>query len=314
MSESPLMWISFLVVVLSLLALDLGVFNKKDHEISIKESLLTSLFYICMAVLFGLWEWYRLGLDSFAEYMTGFFVEKSLALDNIFLISLIFSSLSIPLKYHHRVLFWGIVGVIVLRGIMIGLGAQIIKQFSWTLEIFAIFMLFTGIKMLFMSHAPVDIENNKLLKFMRKHLNITDQLHEQQFLVYQKDEKTQSKKLFITPLFVALIMIEFIDLIFAADSIPAIFSITQNPYIVYTSNIFATLGLRSLYFALASIIERFYYLKYALAIVLIFIGSKVLIANWFGIHITPLVSLMVTLGLLIGGCIYSIIRGMRSAH
>ena len=238
-----------------------------------------SAFYILMALIFGMWIWQIKGLNGFAEYITGFLVEKSLALDNIFLISLVFSSLSIPLKYQHRVLFWGILGVIVLRAIMIGLGVQIITHFEWILYIFAAFMIFTGIKMFFMSNKPVEISQNPLLIWMRKHLRITDKLQGQKFFVYQNVDQSKTQKLFVTPLFISLIMVEFIDLIFAVDSIPAIFAITQDPYIVYTSNIFAILGLRALYFALASIIDRFYYLKYALAAVLIFIGSKIFIAD-----------------------------------
>ncbi|MFN5381920.1 MAG: TerC family protein, partial [Alphaproteobacteria bacterium] len=288
-------WGIFIFVVLTLLILDLGVFHKKDREIGFKESLWMSAFYILMALFFGVWVWYIKGLDSFAEYITGFLVEKSLALDNIFLISLVFSSLSIPLKYQHRVLFWGILGVIVLRAIMIGLGVQIITRFEWILYIFAAFMILTGIKMFFMSNKPVEISQNVLLIWMRNHLNITDKLHEQKFFVYQSIGQSKTPKLFVTPLFISLVMVEFIDLIFAVDSIPAIFAITQDPYIVYTSNIFAILGLRALYFALASIIDRFYYLKYALAAVLIFIGSKIFIADAFNLaKIPPMLSLAIT--------------------
>jgi tellurite resistance protein TerC len=309
MEKSLLIWGIFIAVVLILLILDLGVFDKKDREIGFKESLWMSGFYILMAVLFGLWVWYIKGLDSFAEYITGFLVEKSLALDNIFLISLVFSSLSIPLKYQHRVLFWGILGVIVLRAIMIGLGVQIITRFEWILYIFAAFMIITGIKMFFMSSKPVEISQNPLLIWMRKHLNITDALHGQKFFVYQHVAQSKTKKLFVTPLFVSLVMVEFIDLIFAVDSIPAIFAITQDPYIVYTSNIFAILGLRALYFALASIIDRFSYLKYALAAVLLFIGSKIFIADALNLEkIPPMLSLTITVTILALGVLCSFLR------
>jgi tellurite resistance protein TerC len=309
MEKSLLIWGIFIAVVLILLILDLGVFHKKDREIGFKESLWMSAFYILMAVLFGLWVWYIKGLDGFAEYITGFLVEKSLALDNIFLISLVFSSLSIPLKYQHRVLFWGILGVIVLRAIMIGLGVQIITRFEWILYIFAAFMIITGIKMFFMSSKPVEISQNPLLIWMRKHLNITDKLHDQKFFVYQDVPQSNTKKLFVTPLFISLVMVEFIDLIFAVDSIPAIFAITQDPYIVYTSNIFAILGLRALYFALASIIDRFYYLKYALAAVLIFIGSKIFIADALNLaKIPPMLSLTITVTILALGVLCSFLR------
>ncbi len=312
MENSIFMWGIFISIVLTLLALDLGFFHKEDKEIGVKESLWMSAFYMLISVIFGLWVWHIKGLDSFAEYITSFLVEKSLALDNIFLISLIFSSLSIPLKYQHRVLFWGILGVIVLRAIMIGLGVQIITRFEWILYVFAAFMIFTGIKMFFISDKPVDIAENPLLIWMRKHLNITDKLHGQKFWVYETASNSQVKKLFITPLFVSLIMIEFIDLVFAVDSIPAIFAITQDPYIVYTSNIFAILGLRALYFALAAIIDKFYYLKYALAVVLVFIGSKIFIADAFNLaKIPPVVSLTITLTILGAGVAYSFIKAKK---
>ncbi|MCP5369372.1 MAG: TerC family protein [Rickettsiaceae bacterium] len=307
------MWIIFILIVLALLTLDLGFFHKKDREIGFRESIWMSSFYMLIAIIFGLWVWYIKGLGSFAEYITGFLVEKSLALDNIFLISLIFSTLSIPLKYQHRVLFWGILGVVVLRAIMIGLGAHILNKFDWVLYIFAAFMIITGIKMFFMSHKPVDIADNLLLIWMRKHLNVTEKLHDQKFYIYQIDPKSQKEKLFVTPLFIALVMVEFIDLVFAVDSIPAIFAITQDPYIVYTSNIFAILGLRALYFALASIIDRFYYLKYALAVVLIFIGSKIFIADALGIaKIPPILSLIITLSILFSGVLFSFTKKTKN--
>ena len=309
MDDSLPILVVFISIVLTLLALDLGFFHKKEREISFKESVLMSVFYIMIGITFGLWIWYIKGLESFAEYITGFFVEKSLALDNIFLISLIFSNLSIPAKYQHRVLFWGILGVIILRAIMIGLGAHILSKFHWILYIFAAFMIFTGIKMIFIPHKSIDISKNALLIWLKKHLNITNRLHEQKFYVYQKDPKSKINKIFVTPLFIALVMIEFIDLVFAVDSLPAIFAITQDPIIIYTSNIFAVLGLRSLYFAIASIIDRFYYLKYALAIVLIFIGSKIFLAEALGIlKIPPIISLVVTISILAGGVAYSWIK------
>lgn len=304
-----LAWILFILIILTLLVIDLGVFHRKDHKITFKESLWMSCFYVVIALIFGLWIWYIRGLDSFAEYITGFLVEKSLALDNIFLISLIFSSLSIPPKYQHRVLFWGILGVIILRFMLIGLGAHIVARFEWILYIFAAFMIFTGIKMFFISHKPVKISNNPLLLWMRRHLNITEKLHDQKFFIYQNLSGSKSKKLFVTPLFIALVMIEFIDLIFAVDSIPAIFAITQDTYIVYTSNIFSILGLRALYFALASIIDRFHYLKYALATVLIFIGSKIFIADALNLtKIPPILSLIITFLILGLGVFWSFIK------
>lgn len=309
MSKPLWMWAVFLAIIAILLIVDLGLFNKKDHEIGVKESLWLSAFYISVALLFSLWIWYQLGSQSWAEYLTGFLIEKSLSLDNIFVISLIFSSLAIPLKYQHRVLFWGIIGVIVLRAIMIALGAQLISEFSWVLYIFAAFMIFVGIKMCFPSKKTLDIKDNRLLKFMNKHLPVVHELHDNKFLVRLFDPQKQVFRYFLTPLLVALILVELTDLVFAVDSVPAIFTITKDPYIVYTSNIFAILGLRSLYFALGSILNRFYYLKYALALVLIFIGSKVFIADMLGIAKIPaFLSLGVTFGLLCAGCIYSVYK------
>lgn len=306
-------WILFIIIIITLLALDLGIFHRKSKAIGFRESLWMSLFYIAMGIIFGFWVWYLKGINGFAEYITGFLVEKSLAMDNIFLISLVFTTLSIPAKYQHRVLFWGILGVIILRAIMISLGVKIITHFEWVLYIFAAFMIFTGIKMFFISNKKVDMSNNRLLIWMRNHLNITEKLHDEKFFVYQKNPQNNAKKLFVTPLFIALIMVEFIDLIFAVDSIPAIFAITQDPYIVYTSNIFAILGLRALYFALASIIDKFYYLKYALAVVLIFIGSKIFIADALNIvKIPPLWSLSITFLILFSGIFFSFVKNRSS--
>lgn len=313
--DKPLwMWGAFLGVVIVLLILDLGVLHKKDKEIGIKESLLMSAFYITIGLLFGGFVWLELGANSGKEYITGFIVEKTLAMDNIFVISLVFTYFAVPRIYQHRVLFWGILGVIVLRAIMIGLGATIVSEFSWVLYIFAAFLIFTGIKMLFMIDHQVDIANNPLLKFMRKRMKITDELHGNKFSVKLPDPNNPNKMVrWFTPLFVALVIIEFVDLIFAVDSVPAIFAITTDPYIVYTSNIFAILGLRALYFALDAVIHRFKYLKYSLAIVLIFIGGKVFVAGALGIDkVPPSISLSVTLALIAGGIIYSLIKTKKA--
>jgi tellurite resistance protein TerC len=303
------MWAIFISIIVFLLAFDLGVLHRKEREISIRESLWMSAFYILIALVFGAWIWFELGETSGEEYLTGFIVEKTLALDNIFVISLIFTYFAIPPIYQHRVLFWGILGVIVLRAIMIGLGATLVAQFSWVLYIFAVFLILTGIKMLYMGEKPPEIANNPLLKFLRKNFRISDQLHGKDFTVKLPDPKTGKLATYATPLLTALILIEFVDLIFAVDSIPAIFTITLDPYIVYTSNIFAILGLRALYFALAAVIERFKYLKPALAWVLIFIGSKTFIADAMGLEKFPAsVSLGVTLALIAGGIIVSLYK------
>ncbi|WP_197723602.1 TerC family protein [Asticcacaulis excentricus] len=308
--DKPLwMWAGFIGIVIALLAFDLGVLHRKTHEVSIRESLWMSAFYIAIALAFGGWVWWSLGDQAGKEYLTGFIVEKTLALDNVFVISLIFTYFAIPPLYQHRVLFWGILGVIVLRGIMIALGATLVSQYSWVLYVFAVFLIFTGIKMLFVGDKHPDIGNNPLLKLMRRVFPISAGLDGQKFLTRQPDPKTGKWRTYATPLLVALALIEFVDLIFAVDSVPAIFTITLDPFIVFTSNIFAILGLRALYFALAAIIHRFRYLKPALAIVLIFIGSKTFIADAMGLEKFPAnISLGVTLGLIAAGVIVSLIK------
>jgi tellurite resistance protein TerC len=296
------MWAVFLSLVLALLALDLGVLHKGSREIGIRESLFLSFFYITIGLAFGGWIWFQSGEQPALEYLTGFVVEKSLAMDNIFIIAMIFSYFAIPRQYQHRVLLWGILGVIVLRGIMIAGGAAIVENFHWVLYLFAAFLVITGIRMLFSSGHDTDLENNRVLKFLRSHLPVTKKLHGDNFTVRETDPATGKLKTFITPLFLALIMVELADLVFAVDSIPAIFAITTDPFIVYTSNIFAILGLRALYFALAALIHRFAYLKYALAAVLIFVGSKIFVADMLGIaKIPPALSLGVTISLLAAG-------------
>ncbi|MFN3808599.1 TerC family protein [Asticcacaulis sp.] len=308
--DKPLwMWAGFIGIVMALLAFDLGILHRKTHEVSIRESLWMSAFYIAIALAFGGWVWWSLGDQAGKEYLTGFIVEKTLALDNVFVISLIFTYFAIPPLYQHRVLFWGILGVIVLRGIMIALGATLVSQYSWVLYVFAVFLIFTGIKMLFVGDQHPDIGSNPLLKLMRRVFPISASLDGQKFLTRQPDPKTGKWRTYATPLLVALALIEFVDLIFAVDSVPAIFTITLDPFIVFTSNIFAILGLRALYFALAAIIHRFRYLKPALAIVLIFIGSKTFIADAMGLEKFPAnISLGVTLGLIAAGVLISLIK------
>lgn len=309
------MWAIFIGVVLVLLVLDLGVFHRKIREISVRESLWMSAFYITIALLFGLWVWRQLGAQAGSEYITGFLVEKTLAMDNVFVISLIFTYFAVPAAYQHRVLFWGILGVIVLRGLMIGLGAALVAEFGWVLYLFAAFLIVTGIKMLVMGDEKPDIENNPVLKLLRRMFRITPILHKERFFVRQPDPKTGKVVTWITPLFVGLILVEIVDLIFAVDSIPAIFAITTDPFIVYTSNIFAILGLRALYFALAAVIDRFVYLKQALALVLIFIGSKVFLADVIGVEKLPAwLSLVITVGLIGGGVVYSLYRTRANAR
>lgn len=304
LGKAAWVWLTFLGVVVTLLAFDLGVLHKDDHEIGVRESLLLSAGYISVAVAFGAWVWWYLGAQAGMDYYTGFMIEKSLSMDNVFVIALIFSFFAIPRQYQHRVLFWGILGVIVLRAIMIGLGATLVSQFSWVLYLFGAFLVLTGIKMWFMVDHEPDIANNPLLKWLKKHMRVTDGLRGSAFWVREPDPKTGRVERFATPLFLALLLVEFVDLIFAVDSVPAIFAITTDPFIVYTSNIFAILGLRALYFALAAMIHRFKYLKYALALVLVFIGSKIFLVGFIG-KVPAVVSLSVTFGLIAGGVVVS---------
>ena len=301
------MWLLFIGVVVALLAFDLGVLHKDDHQIGVAESLRMSAMYIILGLSFAGFVYWQMGTEPAAQYLTAFVVEKTLAMDNIFVIALIFGFFAIPREYQHRVLFWGILGVIVLRGIMIGLGATLVEHYSWVLYVFAVFLIFTGIKMLFVDEASHDLSGNKLVQFMRKRFRVTDELHGNSFIVKQPDPRTGKLVRFATPLLLALVMIEIADLVFAVDSVPAVFTITTDPYIVYTSNIFAILGLRALYFALSAILHRFAYLKYALSILLVFIGSKIFIADLMGWEkFPPTWSLGITFAILGAGVVFSL--------
>lgn len=301
-------WLAFLGIVVLLTAFDLGFLHKEDKEMGIAESLKLSAFYIGIALAFGIWVWFQKGADLGMKYYTGFFIEKALSIDNVFVISLIFTYFAIPAKYQYRALLWGIIAVIVLRGIMIALGAALVEQFYWTLYIFAVFLVGTGIKMLVKGEQEMDVANNPVVRFANKHFRVTKELHGQKFLVKVQDEKTGKMVRAMTPLLLALIVINIADLIFAVDSVPAIFAITTDTFIVYTSNIMAILGLRALYFALAAMVHRFHYLQFALALVLIFIGSKIFISDFLmgGAKFPPVLSLAVTFGLILGGILFSL--------
>lgn len=303
------MWCAFLAIVVALLVLDLGVLHKKHREIGVLESLLMSLGYLTLGVAFGGWVWFSLGQQSAIEYLTGFVVEKSLAMDNVFVIAMIFSYFAIPRQYQHRVLFLGILGVLVLRAIMIAAGAALVSEFAWVLYIFAAILILTGIKMITMVGKSHDLAANPLLRFLKRRLRVTDELHGERFFVRLPDPGTGQPANFATPAFLALIMIEVADVIFAVDSVPAIFAITSDPFIIYTSNIFAILGLRALYFALAALVHRFTYLKQALAVLLIFIGAKIFVADLLGWEKFPAgISLGVTFAILATGILWSLWR------
>ncbi|MBK9432412.1 MAG: TerC family protein [Sphingomonadales bacterium] len=301
-------WLSFIGLVATLTAFDLGFLHKEDKEMGIGESLKLTAFYIAIALAFGVWVWMQKGADLGMKYYTGFFIEKALSIDNVFVISLIFTYFAIPAKYQYRALLWGIIAVIVLRGIMIALGAALVEQFYWTLYLFALFLIATGIKMLFSGDQEMDVESNPVVRFMNKHFRVTPELQGEKFIVKVPDDKTGKMVRAMTPLLLALIVINLADLVFAVDSVPAIFAITTDTFIVYTSNIMAILGLRALYFALAAMVHRFHYLKYALALVLVFIGSKIFVADFLlsGGKFPPVLSLGVTFALILGGIGFSL--------
>ena len=310
-------WMAFLAIVGTLTAFDLGFLHKEDREMGIGESLKLTVFYIGVALAFGGWVWFAKGADPGMQYFTGFFIEKALSIDNVFVISLIFTYFAIPPKYQYRALLWGICAVIMLRGVMIAGGAALVNEAYWVLYIFAAFLIATGIKMFFAGDKPVDIAGNPVLRFISSHIRVTPELHNQHFFVRVPDPRTGRLVTAATPLFLALVVINLADLVFAVDSVPAIFAITTDTFIVYTSNIMAILGLRALYFALAAMVHRFHYLKYALAAVLVFIGTKIFIADFIlgGDKFPPAVSLAVTFGLILAGISYSLwkTRGAEEA-
>ncbi|MBK9586122.1 MAG: TerC/Alx family metal homeostasis membrane protein [Alphaproteobacteria bacterium] len=308
--QEAFMWAVFFVIVPVVLYLDLHVFNKKDHVIGLEESLRMSGAYFGLGLLFGLYVWYNMGDDHALNYYTAFVIEYSLSLDNLFVITVIFSTFAIPKEYQHRVLVWGIIGVILMRGVMIGAGAAIVHQYSWVLLLFAAILIVTGIKMLMMKSHDEEIdsfEDKAYVKFLKKHINFTTELHGHDFWVQKKISETSEKMgWFATPLLLALVIVEVTDLMFAFDSIPAVLAITTEPYVVYASNIFAILGLRALFFAVENLLSRFILMKYALSIVLIFIGGKVFYNEYVG-HISPAISLAITLFILLSGMVFSVL-------
>jgi len=303
-------WLAFLGLVVALTAFDLGFLHKEDREMGIAESLKLSAFYIGIALLFGVGIWYARGAEQGMQYYTGFFIEKALSIDNVFVISLIFSYFAIPAKYQYRALLWGIMAVIVLRGLMIAGGAALVSEAYWVMYLFAAFLIFTGVKMFFAGDEPMDVGNNPIVRFISRHMPVTQEQHGERFFVKTVNPKTGKLVTAATPLFLALVVINLADLVFAVDSVPAIFAITTHTFIVYASNIMAILGLRALYFALAAMVHRFHYLKYALAAVLVFIGAKIFVSDFVldGDKFPPALSLGVTLGLIATGIVYSLFK------
>jgi tellurite resistance protein TerC len=292
------LWVGFNVFVLALLALDLGLLHKGEKQITVRHALLLSLGYLVLALLFAAGMFVFMGEAAGYQFLTGYLIEKSLSVDNIFVFVLIFSHFAVPPQYQYRVLFWGILGALVLRATLILVGAAVIDAFHWVIYLFGAFLIFTGIKMLITVGEEPDIDNNRIVNFMRRRFRVTDEFVGSKFFVMNNGVR------YMTPLFIVLILIELTDVVFALDSIPAIFAITTDPFIVYTSNVFAILGLRALYFALAGIIHRFHYLKYGLSLVLVVVGTKMVLNAWFGTKIIPTeVALLIT-AVLIAGSIF----------
>jgi tellurite resistance protein TerC len=351
-----MIWIAFIAFVLLMLALDLGVFHRNAHVVSVKEALAWSAVWIAMGLAFAVFvylaydgQWFGLGtvadaVDGLAnngstaaeKYLTGYVVEKSLSVDNIFVISMIFTFFAVPPLYQHRVLFWGIVGALALRGVMIALGAKLIAEFHWVLYLFAVFLILTAVKMLFLKTEHTDPNKNVVVRLTRRMFPVTAKFHAEHFIVragapasYESEvpgapampdevvEKARPGTLLLTPLALALVMVETTDLIFAVDSIPAIFAITGDPFLVFTSNVFAILGLRSLYFALAGMVQKFRYLRAALAMVLMVVGVKMLLAESLklvlGKHFN-LYLLIVVLAILAAGVAASLIAERRDTN
>jgi len=297
------MWIGFNLLVLALLALDLGVLHRKGREIGVREALLLSLGYIVLALAFGGGVHYVLGPKAATEYLTGYLIEKSLSVDNIFVFVLVFVHFAVPRVSQHKVLFWGILGALVMRAALIVAGAAVLEAFHWLIYVFGAFLVFTGVKMLVTVGQEPNLEQNRVNRFMRRHFRVTDGYEGDRFFV------RRNGLLHITPLFIVLVLIEFTDVVFALDSIPAIFAITTDPFIVYTSNVFAIMGLRALYFALAGVIHRFHYLKYGLSLVLVLVGGKMVVNAWFGGKIVSTeAALAATAGIILASILISLAK------
>ena len=294
---TPLMWGVFGVVVVTALALDLFVFHREAHEVRFREAAVWVAIWMSLATAFGFWTWYEAGAERGLEFFAGYLIEQALSVDNIFVFIIIFKYFGTPPEYRHRVLFWGILGAVVLRGVFVVLGVALISQFRWILYIFGVFLVYTGIKILRHSEMEMDPAQNPAIRFLQRHMRIVNRHEGQKFLV------RQDGKLWATPLLVVLLVIEATDVVFAVDSIPAIFGVTDDPFIIFTSNIFAVLGLRALYFVLHGLMNKFDFLHYGLGLVLAFVGVKMLASEW--VHIPIQWSLGVIVALLGGSILIS---------
>jgi tellurite resistance protein TerC len=296
---TPLLWIGFNIFVLGSVALDLGVFNRRLHKVGLPEAFRSTLLWIALSVLFGFGIWRFAGYEHAVEFFTGYLIEKALSVDNLFLFLVIFRTFAIDERFQHRMLEWGIVGALIMRGLMIFAGTELIEKFSWVMYIFGAFLVYAGIHMLFARKEKIRPEQSWFFRFANRHLRLTRDYHGEHFFV-RKD-----RKLFATPLFLVLLVVEITDVTLAIDSIPAIFGITRDPFIVYTSNVFAILGLRAMYFLLAGFLNRLRFLTVGLALVLAFIGGKMIVEPW--VHIADHVSLLVVAGILVAAIVASLV-------
>ena len=318
---SPIIWLFFLLFVLTMVALDLGVFHRKPQAPSVRDALIWTTVWISLSLVFNVivyvlyennYAWASLstehltGIQAASQFFLGYVLEKSLSVDNIFVIAMVFAYFRVPLELQHRVLFWGILGAVVLRGVMIALGVTLINEFDWIPYVFGALLIYTAVKMLILRQETIEPEENALVRLARRWLPFTDRFHGQHFFI-----KLDGRHV-ATPLFLALLMVESSDVMFAVDSIPAVFAVTRDPFIVFTSNIFAILGLRSLYFVLAGYMERFRYLKHSLVFVLAYVGVKMMMSNHY--HIPAAVSLALILGILLVGVIASIRAGDKDPY
>jgi tellurite resistance protein TerC len=301
--QTLLVWGGFVLFVLAMLAIDLGIFHRDSHAVSMKEAGIWTCVWISLATCFGIGLWLFDSTDKALAFAAGYVIEYSLSMDNIFVFVLIFTYFAVPAAYQHRVLFWGIMGALVMRGVMIAAGAALIKQFHWIIYIFGAFLVFTGIRMAFHDNSEIHPEQNPLIRLFRRIMPVTKDYEGEHFFV------RHAGKLMATPLFLVLLMVESTDLIFAVDSIPAIFAVTTDPFIVFTSNVFAILGLRSLYFILAGAVDKFHYLKLGLSAVLTYVGVKMLASEWY--KIPTAVSLLIIISILGIAVVASLIRARR---
>ncbi len=300
---TPLLWFAFILFVLIAIALDLGVFHRKAHKVGVREAALWSCVWVGLAVSFGfsVWHWY--GAQRGLEYFTGYVIEKALSVDNLFVFLVIFRAFQVDERVQHRVLEWGIIGALVMRGIMIAAGVALVSRFSWILQLFGVFLLYTGLHMLLKRDKAVHYERNPIFRFASTHLRVTRDYHGGNFFV------RENAKLFATPLVLVLLIVEITDVTFAADSIPAIFGITRDAFIIFSSNVFAILGLRALYFLLTDILDYFRYLGIGLALVLLFIGAKMVLDPWW--HVSVKLSLAAVAGVLLATMLISLLAGPK---